>query len=241
MKRQPVPFGRWFLPALLTLVAGGFGCNPDQMPSGPSGAIGTTSPGGSGGPGATGAGSLVIRVTDSPFSDAQAVLVTFSEVSVHRIEVGWETLSFAGGAAQRMCDLKKLLGATDVLGVGSLPAGHYTQLRLTVASAAIYFDNPSTGGSCATQIPAPAGESALVEVPSGTLKLNREFSLVSGGATTILLDFDGDKSIKQVGGGNDGGNGGGNGRGRGNGNGNGNNGQTSRYIMTPVIAVVSVQ
>jgi hypothetical protein len=29
------------------------------------------------------AGTLTIRLTDSPFSDAQAVLVTFSEVSAH--------------------------------------------------------------------------------------------------------------------------------------------------------------
>ena len=48
----------------------------------------------------------------------------------------------------------------------------------------------------------------------------------------MLLDFDGDRSIKQTGGGN----------GNGNGNGNGGSGaSTASYSMSPVIRVVSVQ
>lgn len=250
MQRRTVGIDRLILPALFAFVAGGFACTGMQTPAGPSGAVSTpggggSGPGGSGGSGGggttTGMGSLAIRLTDSPFSEAKAVLVTFSEVSVHRSETGWETLPFAGGASTRTCDLKKLVGATDVLGVGPLLAGHYQQIRLTVESAAIYFDNASTGAACAPTIAAPAGIHAPVEVSSGTLKLNREFTLASGGATTILLDFDGDKSIKHVGGGNGGGNGNGRGNGRGNGNGGGSADQTGRYIMTPVIGVVSVQ
>jgi len=55
------------------------------------------------------------------------------------------------------------------------------------------------------------------------LKLNREFDLASSGATAILLDFDAEQSVKPTG----------NGNGRGNGSG--------KYIMTPVIGIVSVQ
>jgi hypothetical protein len=79
-------------------------------------------------------------------------------------------------------------------------------------------------------------------VPSGVVKLNREFTVPGGGATTILLDFDGDRSLKLTGFGNGNGN-----AGNGNGNGNGrgiprNGGQSAgRYIMSPVIHVVSVQ
>ena len=36
-------------------------------------------------------------------------------------------------------------------------------------------------------------------VPSGEVKLNREFTLAAGGSVNILLDFDGDKSIHQQG------------------------------------------
>jgi hypothetical protein len=155
---------------------------------------------------------------DSPYSDAKSLLVTFSDVSVHKSDDGaetWTKLAFAGGATARTCDLKKLVTAQDVLGVGTLAAGHYTQLRLTVASAVLYFDNAATGDACAATIAAPAGASASVDVPSGVVKLNREFDVATAGATTILVDFDGDRSVNQTGNG--------------------------RYMMSPVIAVVSVQ
>ena len=53
----------------------------------------TTSSGGAGTSGATGtsgtSGTLTINMTDSPFLDAKAVLVTFSEVQVHHTSNGW--------------------------------------------------------------------------------------------------------------------------------------------------------
>ena len=83
-----------------------------------------------------------LRLTDSPFSDARAVLVTFSEVTAHRSDSDWTTLPFAGGAISRTCDLKKLEGAEDALGTGPLPAGTYTQVRLVVQSAKALFRQP---------------------------------------------------------------------------------------------------
>jgi hypothetical protein len=167
-----------------------------------------------------GNGSLTVMLKDSPFSDAKALLVSFSEVNVHASGGAWITLPFAGGASSRTCDLKKLQTATDILGVGPLAAGHYTQLRLVVSSATIYFQNASSGPPCAASIATPAGTNAPVTIPSGEIKLNREFDLASNGGTMILLDFDGDQSVKLTG------------------NGNSNNG---KYMMTPVIGVVSVQ
>ena len=87
--------------------------------------------------------TLNLQITDSPFSDAAAVLVTFSEVAVHRSDEAWSTVPFAGGASTRTCDLKKLQGAQDVLGVGALSPGHYTQIRLFSSSATLYFTNGS--------------------------------------------------------------------------------------------------
>jgi len=160
--------------------------------------------------------TLNVMLTDSPFSDAKALLVTFSEVSAHVSGAGnFTTLPFSGGGTSRTCDLKKLTNAQDVLGAGALAAGHYTQVRLTVSSAVIYFDNASTGSACAPSIPAPAGTSATVTIPSGQVILNREFDVTTSGATTMVLDFDGDQSVRLQG-----------------------NGQ---YSMTPVIAVKSVQ
>jgi hypothetical protein len=169
-------------------------------------------------PSATG-GNLRVMLKDSPFTDAKSLLVTFSDVSVHRSDQpddsGWTKLPFANNATTRTCDLKKLQTAQDILGTGSLAAAHYTQIRLTVSTAMLFFDNAAGGSACDTTIAAPNGRSAAVTIPSGEVKLNREFDVSSSGATTILLDFDGDGSVHQTG--------------------------SGTYMMSPVIAVVSVQ
>ena len=165
-------------------------------------------------PAATSA-TLNVMLKDGPFVGAKALLITFSEVSAHLSGGDFTSLSFVGGATSRTCDLEKLTTAQDVLGTGPLPVGHYTQIRLVVTSATIYFDNASAGPACAPAIAAPAGRNATVRIPSGEVKLNREFDLTATAATTMLLDFDGDQSVKETG-----------------------NGQ---YMMTPVIGIVSVQ
>ena len=168
-----------------------------------------------GGGGSTGFGTLRVLMKDSPFSDSRAVLVTFTEVSAHASGAGWQGLpGDEAGAEQRMCDLKRLEDVTDLLGVGQLEAGHYTQLRLEVSRTRLYWDNPSTGPACATTITAPLLTFSEATVPSGTIHLNRQFTIDPGETTTITLDFDGDKSIKQTGNG--------------------------KYMMQPVIAVVAV-
>lgn len=160
------------------------------------------------------ASNFNLRLRDSPFSDAKAVLVTFSSVRAHRAESDWTVVPFANGATTRTCDLKKLETSEDVLGAAELPTGRYTQVRLVVSSASLFFDTPSSGPACASTIAAPAGSSAPLEIPSGEVKLSREFEIRDGAQVTMLLDFDGDRSIHQTGNG--------------------------RYMMSPVITVMSV-
>ena len=159
--------------------------------------------------------TFTVLLKDSPFSDAKSLLVTFSEVSAHKSDSDWTKLPFAGGATSRTCDLKQLTSAQDVLGTGPLAAGQYTMVRLMITSAALYFDNAAGGPACAATVAAPAGRSASVEIPSGEVRLNRQFEMKSTAAGTMLLDFDGDRSVRETGNG--------------------------RYMMTPVIGIVSVQ
>ncbi len=204
-------------------------CSGSNTPSAPSGTTGSGTTGGAGttgrGASAGGTGTLSIRLTDSPFTDAQALLVTFSEVSVHMADPGdWKMLPLQSGPGTvRTCDLTQLTHATDVLGVGPLAPGKYTQIRLTVQSATLYFGpNASTGSACAPT--PPVGDtSAPVDIPSGEVKLNQEFTVPQGGATTITLDLNADQSVHETGGGN----------------GHGNS--STKYIMSPVIGVVSVE
>jgi len=165
--------------------------------------------------GPSGSSRLTVMLKDSPFSDARSLLVTFSEVSVHKAEGEWTTLPFSDGAMGRTCDLKKLTSAQDVLGTGPLTPGHYTMVRLTVSSAALYFENEAPSPACAPTIAPPAGRSAQVEIPSGVVRLNRSFEVAEGKGATMLLDFDGDRSVRETGNG--------------------------RYMMSPVITVVSVE
>ncbi len=159
--------------------------------------------------------TFTVLLKDSPFTDAKSLLVTFSEVSAHKADGAWTRLPFTGDTSSRTCDLKKLTNAQDVLGTAPLTPGRYTMVRLEVTTAALYFDNVAGGPACAPTVPTPAGRSASIEIPSGVVRLNRQFEVTSAAATTMLLDFDGDRSVRETGNG--------------------------RYMMTPVISIVSVQ
>jgi len=163
-----------------------FACS-DGSPSGPSGS-------------GSGAATLNLRITDSPYSKAQAVLVTFSEVAMHK-DGNWTKVPFANGGSTRTCDLKKLQNnAQDLLGTGGLEAGAYTMIRLIVQSSTVYHDNSASSPTpCAPSIAAPAGASSPVTIPSGEVRLNGTFALTNGGATNVLVDFDGEQSISQTG------------------------------------------
>src|SRR5262249_6275000 len=151
------PFMRFRITLILAGTLLAMACG--NSPTGPSGA----------------SGNFNMMIKDSPFADAKAVIVTFSKVSVHKdtdTDGTWIDLTFRGGAGRRSCDLKKLETAQDLLGVGALTAGHYTQVRLVVQSAKLYFQNASALAPCAATFTEPAGDNASLTIPSGEVKLN---------------------------------------------------------------------
>jgi len=83
-----------------------------------------------------------------------------------------------------------------------------------VQSATLFFDNASTGSACASSIAPPAGSSAPLDIPSGEVKLTRGFDVSATSVMTMLIDFDGNGSIHATGNG--------------------------RYMMSPVITILSV-
>jgi uncharacterized protein DUF4382 len=167
------------------------------------------------GTGPSGSGTLRMMLKDGPFSDAKALLVTVSQVEVHKSDTpdgAWIKI-----VGEKTCDLKRLETGQAALGAQPLDSGHYTQVRLVVKRAVIDFENGTTGDACA--VPPPPDvllpSQANVAIPSGEVKLIRGFDVPEGDTKTMLLDFDGDKSIHLI--------------------------TNGGYTMSPVISVVSVQ
>lgn len=151
--------------------------------------------GGDSGTAPDGGGTLVVQMHDAPFNDAQAVFVTFSEVSVRRESGSMEGLAFEGGGT-RTCDLKKLEdGHDEVLASGSPPEGRYNQIRVTISEARLFFDNKTSLPACRANHSAPGGRDRAVNIPSRVVTLNRDFEIRANMRTTITLDFDGEKSF----------------------------------------------
>lgn len=91
----------------------------------------------------------------------------------------WYTVS---DQCQRLDLLTLQQGVTEALGVASLPAGRYNQIRLVVSEASIVVD----------------GVEQALDIPSGFtsgIKLQGHFDVVAGEATTLTLDFDAAESI----------------------------------------------
>ena len=98
----------------------------------------------------------------------------------------------------RRIDLLDLTnGVMEELGTTQLAAGHYSQIRLVLAS------NTGTGtSSVANAVQPTGGDLVPLDTPSGQqsgLKLQAHFDVAAGQTADILLDFDACKSIVKAG------------------------------------------
>jgi Domain of unknown function (DUF4382) len=140
-------------------------------------------------------GTLGVSLTDAPAGGFDAVNVTVSKVRVHQSSTasendpGWSDITLTPPRKINLLNLTN--GALDALGQTSLPAGHYTQLRLVlVPNAGANIANSVVLSGTTTELPlfTPSG------VQSG-IKLIHEFDVSSGQHIDLVLDFDALKSI----------------------------------------------
>jgi hypothetical protein len=75
---------------------------------------------------------------------------------------------------------------TALLGEATLEPGKYTQIRLTVGAGTVVIGENGD-------------EYDLKLVGAGKLKIVRPFDVEADGTTTLLLDFEADKSLKKTG------------------------------------------
>ena len=157
--------------------------------------------GGGGGGTATGDGSLRVALTDAPSCGYDHVFVTIEKVRAHTsatagdAEGGWSELTLS--PARRVDLLTLTNGVLEELGTMPLPAGHYSQIRLVLAS------NSGTGTtSIANAVQPTGGELVPLATPSGQqsgLKLQAHFDVAAGQMADMVLDFDACKSVVKAG------------------------------------------
>lgn len=125
-------------------------------------------------------GTLEIRVTDKPNPFISAINLTAESVEVHRGDTGeWSTVV----EGPITFDLIAVTGIEELLGSETLPAGEYTQVRLSITSATIVEDS----------------EEVEARVPSDVLKVVRPFTITAGLTTIATLDFDAEQSVVKQG------------------------------------------
>ena len=156
---------------------------------------------------------MSFAVTDAPACGYDHVWVTVQKVSVNQnssasdTDPGWTDLTLS--PAQRIDLLSLTNGVLQELGTVPLPAGHYSQVRLVLASntSASAPENAvqPTGGSV-TALTTPSGQQSGV-------KLQVNADVAAGQQADLVLDFDACKSVVKA-------------------------GNSGKYILKPVIAAV---
>ena len=150
--------------------------------------------------GGSDSGQLSLSLTDASTDQFQAVYVTISEIQVHRSggdpEGGWQTVATPGATFNL---LSLVNGVREELGIATLEAGQYTQMRLIVG------DTPDNGINILSQSH-PFANYVIdtdnvvheLKVPSGMqsgIKIVRGFEINANQTTELILDFDASASV----------------------------------------------
>ena len=137
----------------------------------------------------SGEGTIVLKITDAPDYNITEALVTMSEVRVHYAganntndnDTFGEWITIVNNS--QTFDLVALQDVTELFGTANISAGWYTQIRLFVESALVTID----------------GIQYNLTIPSNTVKLIKPFKIEDGQTTTLILDFDVQKSVHKTG------------------------------------------
>jgi len=124
-------------------------------------------------------GTLEILATDPPEPDYTSIEVIIEGIKVHKVVAGESGEWIDVPLDVTTFDLISLVGVTETLGAVETEAGSFTQIR-------IYVKSVTVNGEIAT-------------LPSGVLKIVRPFNVSEGMTTTLVLDFDGQKSVVTTG------------------------------------------
>lgn len=150
-----------------------------------------------------GDGTIIIYVTDaSPDEEVTSIMVTLSEVQVHKAsaeqesssannqtqaieqeqtsrdeEGRWVTIDISSNTT---FDLLQIKGNEQFIGTSKVEATKYTQIRLVIDTI---------------QVKLGSGNLTNATLPSNELKIVQPFSVIEGETTALVLDFEADKMV----------------------------------------------
>lgn len=147
-------------------------------------------------------GTLSTSLTDSSTDDYLAVYVTIARVDVHHDNNGsWETVA----SPNKTYNLLELVnGVRETLGLATLEAGHYTQMRLIIGDTAdnglniLSKHHRYANYIIERDIVDPNYNGTPLKVPSGMntgLKIVNGFDININQTTELILDFDAMSSV----------------------------------------------
>jgi len=150
--------------------------------------------GGSGGGDGGGQGTISTSLTDSSTDEYQAVYVTIARVDVHHDGNGtWQTVA----EPNKTYNLLELVnGVRESLGIATLDAGHYTQMRLIIS------ETRQAGHPSANYVIDLNNDVHELKVSGGTntgLKVVNGFVISENQKTELILDFDAMRSVVKAG------------------------------------------
>lgn len=129
-------------------------------------------------------GKLDLQLTDAPYTDAQAVVVTIRSIRLQPVDGDHE--DFDLNPALRVDLLQLRNGAVrQLLSDEALPSGDYTSIRLTL-----------DGGDDDNYVQGLNGGVYPLDVPDDELDLDSDFSIDDHGTTKLTLDVDLRRSLR---------------------------------------------
>lgn len=129
----------------------------------------------------SGAGTLSVRLADAPDPGVTAVNITVDRVEAN-VDGAWQPVA----VTPQTFNLLDLAKDSSLLGSASLPAGHYSQVRLFVSSPSV------TDGAGTHDLTIPSGDQTGIKVLV-------DYDINANDVTSLLLDFDVSHSVTKTG------------------------------------------
>jgi hypothetical protein len=144
-------------------------------------------------------GQLSLSLTDAATDQYQAVYVTINDVAVQAANDSADAWTTIATPNKTLNLLALVNGVREHLGLATLAAGHYSQLRLIIGTEADSGVNIlSEAHPFANYVIDTSNQYHELKIPSGVqtgIKIVQGFDINENGTTELILDFSASRSV----------------------------------------------